>query len=852
MLRSAWIFLAAILLPSLVLAWLAVRSARDQQVVLEHQQAVISQDITDAMAGNVRGQIDGVRSEFVQITQDLLTKSASPRDLASDFDRTLRGQWQPAEVGFAVDLRGDIFSPSPAGGRAAQTFREENDRFLSNRENVEVYSSLKSQTLVARNVMNQAQNAAPVLLGGAASNFAGNADESENGLPTQASSDRRDSDMALAADSLKEKSKDMRAREATDKSASAVAGQTKGGFGAGTGSGATATTVYAQDLLQNKRLAVAGTGGNAVAAGGAVVSTGSAVAANSAPQSQSGSSIDANLSDDAGEDQVSHAAARTAAAAKAPAAAPGSGAKPLAASDEPDAAAAKTPEAARGSAGRAVATTDEPAPAMPTAPAEEAAAAPAATTAPAESAEMPVAATPPPALMPAPVTATVDSSGTGTFNVAQEQSQKIAQNFRNVMPQNSVSTLGPALSNSVPEESDFRRLIGADTSGALARFLDNKLQLMVWYHPSAQNDLVFGAQLDQSRLLERLRPVLQAAGSPSSDGGPVSRGSAPAYCLALLDDDGHPVARSIPDFAADWKHPFVATEIGEALPHWEAALYLTDPQEMSRSARTLQLALCLIVVLLVVAIVSGGSLIAADLRRQLRLAQQKTDFVSNVSHELKTPLTSIRMFADLLSEGRVTEPARQATYLKIISAESARLTRLINNVLDFARLERGAPGGERRPCDLVEIARDVVETCRPHLEATGQNLFCEIEAGVLPILGDRDALSQVVLNLVSNAEKYGGGEILVRVRHQETPSGALGCVDVLDRGPGVPPRQVESIFLPFHRLHDSLSSGIPGSGLGLTLARRMARAHGGDIAYSFRAGGGSCFTLAVPLTAPPL
>jgi signal transduction histidine kinase len=115
-------------------------------------------------------------------------------------------------------------------------------------------------------------------------------------------------------------------------------------------------------------------------------------------------------------------------------------------------------------------------------------------------------------------------------------------------------------------------------------------------------------------------------------------------------------------------------------------------------------------------------------------------------------------------------------------------------------------------------------------------------------MSDRDALAQVVLNLISNAEKYGGGEILVRLRRQETPAGTFGCVDVLDHGPGIPPSQVESIFLPFHRLHDSLSNGIPGSGLGLTLARRMARMHGGDITYNPRAGGGSCFTLTVPLT----
>jgi signal transduction histidine kinase len=454
------------------------------------------------------------------------------------------------------------------------------------------------------------------------------------------------------------------------------------------------------------------------------------------------------------------------------------------------------------------------------------------------------------ASLPAPPAA-APAEPTDSSSSAPPLFSKLSQNFsqvaRQVSPQNNFNHASTLLSNTVPEESDFRRLIGNDTSGALARFLDNKLRLMVWYRPSLSEDLVFGAQLNQARLVEKLQPALQAPDLPGRDAGFARSSRSAGYCLALIDDAGQPVALSIPGFAADWKHPFVATEIGETLPHWEAALYLTDPQEMSKSARTLRLTISLIVVLLIVAIVAGGSLIAADVRREMRLAQQKTDFVSNVSHELKTPLTSIRMFADMLAEGRIAEPERQATYLKIIAAESARLTRLINNVLDFARQERGAPEGERRPCDLVETTRDVVETCLPHLESTGLTISCEIEAETLSVMGDRDAIAQIILNLVSNAEKYGGGEILVRVRRQETAAGPLGCVDVLDRGPGVPPPQVESIFLPFHRLHDSLANGIPGSGLGLTLARRMARSHRGEITYSPRAGGGSCFTLAIPL-----
>jgi signal transduction histidine kinase len=583
-----------------------VRSARDQQVILEHQQAIISQYITDALAKKVQDQMEASRSTFVETTQKLLKKNSSPRVLADNFNRQLRSAWDLAEVGFAVDLNGTIYSPKPQQNTVAKTFRKENERFLSNLENVPVFAQNSQQT------------------------FSINKDK-----------------------------------------------------------------------------------------------------ANSTPGPQ---------------------------------------------------AAAQSPQ--RNDANNSVSN---------------------------QSAE------------PA------------------QQVAQMAQVQRQVVPQQSIQNdgkLSQAASNTLPAESDFRKLIGSATSGALARFLENKLRLLVWYRPPSAGPLVFGAQIRQEDLVRTLQPLPQ---SPD-----LANSSNTAYCLAILDDRGKPVALSRPGFKADWKHPLVATEIGESLPHWEAALYLVDPQQISRSASTLQLTLGLIVLTLVAAILLGGWFMAADVRRQMRLAQQKTDFVSNVSHELKTPLTSIRMFADMLAEGRVTEPERQANYLRIISAESARLTRLINNVLDFARMQRGATARGRQACDLVEVVQEVVDTCRPHLESVGISPALECNAEKLPLVGDRDALAQIVMNLVSNAEKYGGKEILVRVSQQ----GDHGHVDVMDRGPGIPAKKLGTIFQPFTRLNESQASGVSGSGLGLTLARGMAQAHGGDVIYSPREGGGSCFTLSVPLSVP--
>jgi len=151
-------------------------------------------------------------------------------------------------------------------------------------------------------------------------------------------------------------------------------------------------------------------------------------------------------------------------------------------------------------------------------------------------------------------------------------------------------------------------------------------------------------------------------------------------------------------------------------------------------------------------------------------------------------------------------------------------------------------------CDIAHLVRDTAETYRPHLEQAGFTLKCSAPDQALPIRGDTDALAQVIVNLLSNAEKYSNGskEITVEVLRRDGAN-PVAEVRILDRGPGVPRGAEEKIFEKFHRACDSLSSGIQGSGLGLTLARQIARAHGGDVVYAPRHGGGSCFTLRLPI-----
>jgi signal transduction histidine kinase len=426
------------------------------------------------------------------------------------------------------------------------------------------------------------------------------------------------------------------------------------------------------------------------------------------------------------------------------------------------------------------------------------------------------------------------AAATSQFQTDESAGNALKQNqvARKVSPLKEPRSNAPQFSNLIPSDAEFRQIIGEANSGSVARFFQNKLSVMFWHRAARDPQLVFGVQLALDRLKQRLAGLLQIESDLASSIG-----------LAVLDDNGASAVRSSEFSPANWKRPFVATEVGEALPHWEVAAYLLDARQLNHSASTLRRTIISMTAVMLIAICAGGWLLVADVRRQLILARQKTDFVSNVSHELKTPLTSIRMFSELLAEGRVETPGKQKEYSQIIATEASRLTRLINNVLDFARLERGEQKYNRRRTRLDELVAETVANYRPQLEANGFRVDCTVEELTAEI--DRDAIAQAVLNLLSNAEKYAGEvkEICVTLDRR----GEKAAIEIRDRGLGVPGGSEEKIFAQFHRAHDALNSGISGAGLGLTLARHIARAHGGDIVFSPREGGGSCFAILLPI-----
>jgi signal transduction histidine kinase len=404
---------------------------------------------------------------------------------------------------------------------------------------------------------------------------------------------------------------------------------------------------------------------------------------------------------------------------------------------------------------------------------------------------------------------------------------------RSIVPQMTASDIPtPGSSRVSPELVDFQTAVGGNANGVLSRFVQNDLQLLFWTRPDPNKNWLFGLILGPNELNNLAKDVLPE--KPES-----------AVLLAVLNDKAKPVSKSPAGFTARWKRPFVATEVGELLPHWEVALYLSDPAQFKESARLVTVTLVLLITLALAAIMAGGYLVAIDTRRQLRLAQNKTDFVSNVSHELKTPLTSIRLFAELLAEERVKDPEKRTRYLRIIAGESERLARLVNNILDFARIEKKRKTYDIRPADAYPVIQRVWESESDRLREAGFVVEWSNGHGPYPVICDDDALAQILVNLISNAEKYSPERKEV-VLHSEIEKGML-AVSVLDRGAGIQKGLEKKIFEAFFRGSDSLSSGVQGSGLGLTLARRMARDQGGDVTYRSREGGGSIFTLRIPV-----
>jgi signal transduction histidine kinase len=241
---------------------------------------------------------------------------------------------------------------------------------------------------------------------------------------------------------------------------------------------------------------------------------------------------------------------------------------------------------------------------------------------------------------------------------------------------------------------------------------------------------------------------------------------------------------------------------------------------------------------------AGLFLVYSNVRRELHLSRLKSDFVANVSHELKTPLALIRLFAETLELGRVSSEDKARQYYRVINKESQRLTQLINNILDFSRIEAGRKEYRFAPTDVSRMVNDVVESYRFQIEQQGFTLEVDLQDGLPLVEADQEALSQALLNLVNNAIKY--SKDVKWVRLEVRAAGGKLLISVADRGIGVPKGEQRKIFEKFYRGEGSLVHETKGSGLGLPLVEHIMEAHGGEVQVESTPGKGSMFTLVLP------
>jgi len=378
---------------------------------------------------------------------------------------------------------------------------------------------------------------------------------------------------------------------------------------------------------------------------------------------------------------------------------------------------------------------------------------------------------------------------------------------------------------------DFKEA-SLENAGWIPWFEADNLYILGWIRKE-QGGLVYGVELEVMTLLSRLITDF-----------PLTEAVPEGMVYVIIDGNGKILHQAGKAGLKTGTRPDIAVSLAPYLPHWQVAVYYIDGNIMTRSGRGFIILSGILLAIFIAAIVLGGSLLMWQAHNNLKDARQKTSFVSSVSHELKTPLTSIRMYAELLSTDRIKNPEKKKHYLKVIVTESQRLTRLVNNVLDFSRLEQGR---KKYHLEKLDMAVFLYETVRAHslrIKKAGLVLKEDIPDENIIVETDRDAMEQVMLNLLDNAIKYAseGKELTITLKVRKEY-----CeLQFADRGPGVQSAHRDRIFKKFHRVDDSLTTGKPGSGLGLSISRRLLRDLGGDLLYRPREGGGSCFIVLIP------
>jgi signal transduction histidine kinase len=341
---------------------------------------------------------------------------------------------------------------------------------------------------------------------------------------------------------------------------------------------------------------------------------------------------------------------------------------------------------------------------------------------------------------------------------------------------------------------------------------------------------IVGVQLNSDHLWQGVLP--EALGNAQLNDGME---------VILADLAGRPVSGE-KNISTDL--PLVTEYFEDNFPPWKIELFQTPVKGLEILDLRRNYYFWTILTLVVV-LAFGAFLIARTIGQEMEILKIKSDFVSSVSHEFKTPLTSIRALMERLVDGKVRDPGKMDQYFSIIAQDTDRLTRLVNNLLDFSKIEEGKKEYIFADTDIVRIATEQVEAFRKDQVQAGPAIRLEIAGEIPTVRADAEALSRALANLLGNAAKFTPAGRSVRVGLRS--DGGNVILEVEDEGIGIHPDEIGKIFEKFFQGKNALDQTVKGTGLGLTLVKHIVEAHGGRIVVESRLGLGSRFSMAFPV-----
>jgi two-component system phosphate regulon sensor histidine kinase PhoR len=318
----------------------------------------------------------------------------------------------------------------------------------------------------------------------------------------------------------------------------------------------------------------------------------------------------------------------------------------------------------------------------------------------------------------------------------------------------------------------------------------------------------------------------------------------PDRLINVVDNDNRVLFGRRMDEAGEF---IVSLRFPSTFYKWRVQLAPRSAALFTERSRTQRFSQVMLIPLAFAVIVFGLVVLYMAMVRERRLNRLKSEFIANVSHELKTPLSLIRMFGELLSMGRVTDAQKARRYHEIILRETERLTALIDKVLDFAKIERGKTAYDFQESDLTEVVERAVEIYRHRIDEAGAELEFRVEEGLPKMMLDPHAVTLALINLIDNAVKYADGTDVIGVEITRREGDVF--LDVYDHGPGIPAQYLKRVFDRFYRYqHDSdPKQSQRGSGIGLSLVRHIAESHGGSVMVTSTPKVETRFSMKIPI-----